>query len=268
MRRWSDTLVRLAEMAYVLGHHAAGPASAAALLSCYASILRTPFDRDEVALTLRIAGRRFPFRMRKCDIFTVGEVLFERQYALLSRLPAAPTIVDAGANVGVSGVWFLGTYPGARLHALEPATENFRLLELNLRAVPGAVLTQAALGARAGRARLALAAHGAEHSLHAAVAERSEEVECLTLAAYLETHRIAVVDLLKLDVEGAEVEALEGLGPRLADVRTMVGEVHERMVDAAVFYRMLERGGFRVVRRHAYRGGRENGVHTFEAARA
>jgi hypothetical protein len=42
--------------------------------------------------------------------------------------------------------------------------------------------------------------------------ERGEDVDVIRLADYLETRRIPRVDLLKLDVEGAEWSALVGVG--------------------------------------------------------
>ncbi|EEP6084730.1 FkbM family methyltransferase [Salmonella enterica] len=44
-----------------------------------------------------------------------------------------PVIVDCGANIGTSVLHFLGEYPQARVVALEPAPDNFALLELNTR---------------------------------------------------------------------------------------------------------------------------------------
>ena len=75
------------------------------------------------------------------------------------------------------------------------------------------------------------------------------------------------VDLLKIDVEGSELDALKGLGARLETVQVIVGEMHETLVDEAAFYRFLEDRGFRRVRKEYYGSGQADGVHAFEVAR-
>ena len=69
---------------------------------------------------------------------------------------------------------------------------------------------------------------------------------------------------MKLDVEGSELEALEGLGSRIDRVNVIVGELHGKVVDEAKFYRFVESKGFRRVKRT---DAREEGVHLFELAR-
>ena len=113
------------------------------------------------------------------------------------------------------------------------------------------------------------AEHGAVHSVRdAGVGTRTVPVPCVALAGHLERHGVGRVHLLKLDVEGNEAEAIEGLGPRLADVDVIVGEMHERLVDAPALYARLEAAGFRVLAKKAFGDGAAEGVHAFEMARA
>jgi FkbM family methyltransferase len=262
-------LRRAREAADLLSRYAADWRTRRVLLACYRTILRTVVDPREESLRLRIAGRTVAFRMRRSDLFTLSEILHEGQYALRSPLPPEPTIVDAGANVGVAAVWFLAHHPGARLHAFEPEAENFRLLSENLGPFPGAVLNRAAVGARDATVELHLASHGAVHSVRdAEVGARTVEVPCVALGGYLARHSIRRVDLLKLDVEGSEADAVEGLGPRLADVGVIVGEMHERLVDVPALYERLAAAGFRPLFRKHFGDGEAQGVHAFEVARA
>ena len=143
-------MTRALEAAHLLARFAADLPTRAALLSCYASLLSTATSAEPVDLRLRLGGRIFPLRMRKSDIFTLGEILHEGQYRLVSCLPECPVIFDAGANVGISALWFLAQHPEARLHCFEPEGENFRLLEANLGGRENVRLTRAALGARSG----------------------------------------------------------------------------------------------------------------------
>jgi len=255
---------RAREARFIVGECADDLRSRAALLGCYASILRDVTDAHEVEFQLRLSGRRFPFRMRRSDIFTLGEILHEKQYQMVSQLPRAPLIIDAGANVGVTALWFLWQHPDATVHAFEPEPTNFRLLQANFGRHSQVVLNQAGLGAERGKLTLHLGEHGAMHSAFGS-GGRSVEVDCLTLGDYVKERGLARVDLLKLDVEGSELDVLRGFGPELSRVGVIVGEVHERVVDVAAFYAYLKQAGFEVIRRIGFLDGEHEGVHGFEA---
>lgn len=265
---WADKLSRLREAGHLLRDYAADTRSRLALTACYASLFQSATSRDEVSLRLRICGRLYPFQMRKSDIFTLAEIFHENQYALESTLPDRPTIIDAGANIGVTALWFLARHPGAVLHCFEPESTNFRLLQQNLKQFPEVTANQAAVGDRSGKVCLHLAPHGAEHSLVDTDAPGLiEEVDCLRLEDYVARHEIDSIDLLKLDVEGSEYDALVGLGDAIERVRVIVGEMHEKRLSPEIFYALLGRYGFRVLQKRYFGSGRRDGVHMFEAAR-
>lgn len=259
---------RAREAIDLLTRYAADWRSRRVLATCYATLFHSAIDPREETLDLVIHRQRFRLHIRRSDIFTLGEILHEGQYNLKSRLPTAPIIVDAGANIGVAALWFLAHHPGGSLHAFEPEPENFRLLEANLGGIPGVVLNQAAVGAHDTTVALHLATHGAVHSVSdASVGARTISVPCLALEGYLARHQLTRVDLLKLDVEGSEADAVEGLGARLADVGVIVGEMHERLVDVPALYQRLGTAGFRLLAREYFGTGQVDGVHAFEMAR-
>jgi FkbM family methyltransferase len=260
-------MTRALEAAHLLARFAADFRTRAALVSCYASLLSSTTSAEPVELRLRLGGRVVPLHMRKSDIFTLGEILHEGQYRLVSRLPESPVIFDAGANVGVSALWFLAQHPGAQLHCFEPEGENFRLLEANLGGRKNVRLTRAALGAQSGEALLHVAEHGAMHSVvDPGAGEGAQRVPQLGLREYVESEGVERIDLLKIDVEGSELDLLLGLGDRIDRVAVIVGELHERFVDEVAFYGLLERHGFRILQRRPAAG--EEGVHLFEAGAA
>lgn len=264
-----DKLSRAREALHVLSSHAGDLRSRAVLAGCYAAILRDVNDATPVDLKLKIGGRIFPFHMRRSDLFTVAEILHERQYDLQTPLAEKPVILDGGANVGVAALWFHACYPGAEIHAFEPEPSNFAFLHRNLADLPGTHLHQAALGDSEEPVQLHLAEHSAVHSVvDVSVGDTSIEVPCMRLDKYLEEQGIERVNLLKLDVEGVEDRVIAGLGKRLTDVDVVVGEMHEAFVDADALYARLAEAGIHVLWRKAFAGAAENQVHAFEAARA
>jgi FkbM family methyltransferase len=261
----SGKVYRLSEMSDLVLRYAADVRTMRALLHAYGSLAHRERYDDTVDLRLRIGAQVFPLRMRISDIFIIGEILHERQYALQSRLPAAPVILDLGANIGISLLWFLGLHPDARIHAFEPAGDNLRFLEKNIEGLANVTLQRAAVGDTSGSGILHHGEFGGMHSL--LIAGEGEEVPLIALDDYLEREEIARVDLLKIDIEGSELQALRGLGPRIRDVQVIVGEVHEAIVNEAEFYGFLAEHRFKVLWKRQFRESREQRVHGFEAVR-
>lgn len=267
LRSIPDKIRRMGEAARLIARHAGDVRSAMVLLGCYLATFRSMIDPREVGLCLRIRGRRYPLRMRRRDVFTVAEVLCERQYELQTEIPPNATIIDAGANVGISALWFLAHCPDAVLHVFEPDADNFGYLKENLSFHDRVVYNQCVVGATDEPVRLHVALHGAAHSVvDTGVGERTIEVPSVQLADYCRRQRIHHVDLLKLDVEGSELDAIAGLGERIGDVTVIVGEFHEHLVDQQTFYAHLEKHGFRQVRRSPSAKTESGSVHFFEVA--
>src|SRR5881394_534236 len=81
---------------------------------------------------ITVNGRAYRYRHGTSDAFVLYEcVLRGRKAAYFSKnLPppeAVQTIVDVGANVGASGLFWKARYPAARLLCFEPVADNFAL---------------------------------------------------------------------------------------------------------------------------------------------
>jgi FkbM family methyltransferase len=161
------------------------------------------------------------------------EVLGNEQYACLRGLTDVRTIVDAGANVGAAAVFLLNAYPHARLIALEPDAGNFEMLERNLSAYgPRAVSLRKALWCRQEplAVRRGHFRDGGEWTFQVAPTQPAEEsdVEGLTLAQLLGEYGIASIDILKMDIEGAERLVFGSPdGFPLDRVKTIAVELHD-----------------------------------------
>jgi hypothetical protein len=70
-------------------------------------------------------------RARTSDLDVHREIFVNEQYKH-DFLAAPRVIVDVGANIGLSSIYFAIHYPNARILALEPEESNFRLLRKNV----------------------------------------------------------------------------------------------------------------------------------------
>jgi FkbM family methyltransferase len=165
------------------------------------------------------------------DLHVIREAFGDRVYALPSRIRPR-TILDLGANIGASVLWFSRRFPDAEIHAVEPDRRSLEKLRRNVDGLPGVTVHHAAVGGEDGERTFYEAERGWASSLvqGAALRGRPTQVRVLTLPALVHEHVGSErVDLVKLDVEGAEWEVLPRL--RLAELTDVVaGEMHAGML--------------------------------------
>jgi FkbM family methyltransferase len=115
-------------------------------------------------------------------------------------------VVDVGANIG----WFtlISAKRASIVHAFEPETVNYSLLErsITINSFKNIVLRQLCISDYEGTAELHLSKYTGRHSIIGS-GERKVVVPCTTLDRLYPTETI---DLLKIDVEGAEPEVILG----------------------------------------------------------
>lgn len=200
---------------------------------------------------LRVRGMPTPLRCRTrgSDIRVFWQVFGRRDCDV--TLPAPPrVIVDAGAYVGYTSVRFATRYPGARVVAIEPDPENCALLRENCRGHPNVEVIRGALWHRSGRVAIANPGAGswAFRVRDAGVAE-PQAVDGFDVPDLLAALGEEVIDVLKLDVEGAEEELFRsGADAWLPRVGVVLIEVHHAAAGEAVT-RAAKRAGFTIARR-------------------
>jgi FkbM family methyltransferase len=139
-------------------------------------------------------------------------------------------VIDVGAHVGAFTIWVASRAPCLVL-ALEPNPETFQLLEQNVeRAAIGrrVALEKAALAGQSGERKLSVRRYstdatilGAEESADAVPVKAFSLVDVIVMSGFPE------IDLLKIDVEGAEYEVFANLEPHTLDrVRALIVECH------------------------------------------
>ena len=189
--------------------------------------------RSPIAVTWSPSPHPIWLRPGTSDITAFKEVLIDQLYDFpLEREPR--TIIDAGANIGLSSIWYSTRYPNARIVAVEAERANYELMVRNLAPFPNVTPLHAALWSHRGVLAVedtgmgAWAFQTAELDRDAVGSVRS--VESLTIADILEGYGLDRVDLLKIDIEGAEREVFSDPGSSdwINCVDAIAIELHDR----------------------------------------
>jgi len=136
-------------------------------------------------------------------------------------------VVDVGANVGFySALLAERVGPAGRVFAFEPCEQNFAYLARRARALPQLRAVRAAVASRPGTVTLHRAPHlNVDHRTYAVDEARpTETVPAVSLDAFLAGDP-APLALVKMDIQGAEYEALCGMREVIArspDVRLLL----------------------------------------------
>jgi len=160
-----------------------------------------------------------------------------------------PMIVDCGGNIGMSVLYYKQVYPKARIVTFEPDPIVFGYLQDNLarHGFKDVEMVQAAVAGREG----VLAFHCDGKYASTLMPESApipngwtrHHVPCVRLSEYL----TQPVDFLKVNIEGAEWEALADSGDRLQMVNEMVVEYHHLPMLPRTLHKildLLDRQGF------------------------
>jgi len=129
------------------------------------------------------------------------------------------TIVDSGANIGQTVLYFAALTPAARVLAYEPGTAARAWLAEGVAAnnFRNVIVEAAGLGITPGTAHLAADGAADRHgSWNKVSATEGEPITIATLDDELARHGIGTLDLWKLDMEGYELQALRGATAALA----------------------------------------------------
>jgi FkbM family methyltransferase len=156
-------------------------------------------------------------------------VLIENIYQEIVASGRQPLIVDCGANIGCSVLWFNARYPKAHIVALEPAPDNFELLRANCAGLD-VDLRQVGVAAADGSSRLKDTGGGGMAYRTEVNGEGPEiaMVSIQTVLASKPAERYALF-LLKIDIEGAEKTLFNENSATLAEFPLIILEPHDWM---------------------------------------
>lgn len=202
---------------------------------------------------------RFIVRLLSSDRYVFYQVIEGREYLPLIELISKSNaesyiknIVDAGSNIGFSALFFNRHYPHSRIIAIEPDSENCKMLKRNIH-VNGleseVTILQKALWMNS-ESKLVLS-HNFRDGLDWSktvrdATDKSGSIDTVSLMKVFEDYNLDVIDILKIDIEGTEGLLFKDLSftDCLKRVRFIALEIHEEVIGQDVIEGVLTACGF------------------------
>ncbi len=184
-------------------------------------------SRAPGAFPVKVRGLPHPVWMRggTSDFAAFREVILFNEYGKHSVPGTVRTVVDCGANIGLSSLFFWKQFPEARIVAVECDSENIEIARKNLAPYDRIALVHAAVWPEAGE----IGVDRRSEAWSTRVSESaSDKVRAITINQLMVEHALDAIDLLKVDIEGAELELFRGDVSFLDKTRFVNIELHDR----------------------------------------
>lgn len=225
---------------------------------------------EAVQLSVDSATRMFFFRqasssdrsviqqilVRKCyDLRTFRQATpLGAYYTKLLDTETKPLIIDAGANIGASTLWFASNFPGSHVVAIEPDQNNCELLRKNCQGL-SVTLLEGGISSHDGRGFLHDPGRG-EWAYQVKSTGGGRSVPLYAAAAIVEQQKASGMRpfLCKIDIEGGEAELFRDNACWISEFAVIVIELHDWLFPGTCNSRNFRRAISELVVDFTYRG--------------
>jgi FkbM family methyltransferase len=181
------------------------------------------------------------------SLLFLNHELFGLEIYKFNSIKKEPLIIDCGANIGLSIIYFKKLYPQAKIIAFEPDKKIFDYLKFNINSFQFKDIELINKGLWKEETILKFFSEGADGGR---VADNEDtiniiQIETVKLSNYLRNNQ---TDFLKIDIEGAETEVLLECEEYLCNVKNIFIEYHSfinKNQTLSIILNILEKNGFR-----------------------
>ena len=179
--------------------------------------------------SIKYNRNNFYLRGKTVDFAVFDGIMRKGEYLINIPFQSVHYIIDAGANIGASSVFFKMQFPDAKIVAIEPAESNYSLLKKNIIPYTGIKGIQAALWSS--NSNVAIQDANAEKyafQVEERPGENSNTMTGLRLETVLSQNDFPFVDILKIDIEGSEHFIFEeNIDSWINKIRLIIIELHD-----------------------------------------
>jgi FkbM family methyltransferase len=153
------------------------------------------------------------------------------------------TVIDAGAFNGILSLVYAEKASHGKVFSFEPDKKNLKQLKENFRLNDNPKnidLIKKGLWSKTGEIKFYEAGSVASSSFYKAEKALERNIKVTSLDDFMTENKILAVDFIKMDVEGAELNILQGARKMLADLKPNLSIASYHLVDGKLTYKSLE----------------------------
>jgi FkbM family methyltransferase len=164
-------------------------------------------------------------------------------------------IIDCGAYVGYSSIYFSTKFPKSKILAFEPSFSNFEVLKKNTAKYPNISIFNKGIWSKNTFLKIVDDKSG-EYAFSVIESDSSDyDVESVTIDEAIRISGFQTVEILKMDIEGSEYEIFSQ--PEISwlnNVRTFVFEFHDRIKPGCseIVYSKFDINNFEILKKGEY----------------
>jgi FkbM family methyltransferase len=219
--------------------------------------MRDRKDKSHSVQSFRYQGRDIYYRSSTSDMTVIYEIVLKRGFNSEYYLPKRVNpkiILDIGANIGATTIYYANRFPDAKIYSFEPLLENYKILEKNTSNIENVSVFNYGLGKNDGFFDIYLTDD--EENFGGATMNNSgmhekesiEKCEVRSIDTVLKELDISSIDLIKIDTEGAEFDILMNIPHGvIQQTKWITGELHGNKDFALLHY--IDDLGFNIAMR-------------------
>lgn len=188
-------------------------------------------------------------RNNTSDIPTLYQIYYELEYDLdFKKDPEV--IIDCGANIGLSSVFFKNKFPKSRIIAIEPERSNYNLLLKNIEKYSDIIPLKKGIWSKKANLVIEDISLGNWGFIVKEINQRNiNTVQGISITEIIKKYKLDCIDLLKIDIEGSEKELFDrNFEKWLPYVNCLIVELHDRFKPGCSesFYKAIENYEFNI----------------------
>lgn len=201
-------------------------------------------------ISCRIKDIKFIFQTSSSELYSSKEILIDRMYEQLPEFDVKNqnVIIDIGANIGLYSLLAAKSNRNCKVFSFEPNPDTYKRFEYNIRLnnIENIYPYKLAVSDFNGLSYFKKSKNTWVSKITDSKDMETIEVDTITLDEIIKDNSIEIIDLLKIDVEGSELNVIKGSTNTIKIVKKIILEYHSKELQKNCLD-ILDENGFRIV---------------------
>ncbi|CAC9541828.1 hypothetical protein [uncultured Gammaproteobacteria bacterium] len=193
-------------------------------------------NKSHAVQSFKYQGREIYYRSSTSDMTVIYEIILKKKFQseyYIPKIVDPKVILDIGANIGATTIYYANRFPDAKIFSFEPLLENYKILEKNTKNLKNVSIFNYGLGKSDGFFDIYLTddeenfGGATMHNLNTTEGKSIQSCEVRRVETTLKSLNISSIDLIKIDTEGAEFDILMNFPyDVISNTKWITGELH------------------------------------------